>query len=237
MINNLKAIVFKVKDFKEKDKLLQAFSLEYGLIDILVKNVKSNNSKVKWLCQPFCFAEVKLSELGNYYLLTSANLIDNFYDICLDIDKLYLLSNLILIIEKILPAKEPNPILFLNLIKVLKFVNYDSMDYKIVYIKFLLDLLNNLGYQFNLDFCAECKNAFLNDRYLNINNGEIVCKNCCNVYDLKISNKVYNYIHILNNTEFECLLTVKIDVKTLEELCLFLESYFKIFYNVNFIKY
>ena len=230
-------LVFKVKDFKEKDKLLQVFSLELGLVNIIVKNVKTPKSKLKWLCQPFCFAEVMLSKLGDYYIVTNANLLNSFYETCLDIDKLYSLSNLIVVIDNILPKNEPSPLIFLNLLKTLQLYNYEEIKFNLVYCKFLLDLLSNVGYKFNTEICFECKNAFFSSKYLSINSGAIICNNCANEYDIKINDKVFNYLKLLEITNFEKLKTIKIDDNCLIDLKQIIESYFKIFFNVKFISY
>lgn len=235
--NSTQIIVFKVKDFKEKDKILQVFSLELGLVNIIVKNIKTPKSKLKWLCQPFCFAEVMLSKLGDYYIVTNANLLNSFYETCLDIDKLYSLSNLIVVINSILPKNESSPLLFLNLLKTLQLYNYENIKYNLVYCKFLIDMLSSVGYKFNTEICFECKNALLSSKYLSVSSGAIICKNCASELDIKINDKVFNYLKLLENTNFEKLNTIKIDENSLIDLKQIIETYFKIFFNVKFISY
>lgn len=230
-------IVFKVKDFKEKDKILEVFSLELGLIKVIVKNVKTLKSKLKWLCQPFCFAELMLSKLGDYYIVTSANLQNTFYETCLDIDKLYSLSNIIITLDSILPKNEPNPLLFISLLKTLQFYNYEDVNYKLLYCKFLLDLLTALGYKFNTDVCMECKNALISCKYLSVNTGAIICKNCSDFCDIKINDKLFNFLKVLSSSNFENIKNIKIDSNSIIELSSIIETYFKIFFNIKFITY
>ena len=56
----LKAIVLSSIDYSEKDKIIKLFSLEEGIISAVLKGVRSQNAKLKFASQPFCFADFNL---------------------------------------------------------------------------------------------------------------------------------------------------------------------------------
>ena len=64
------AVVLNSIDYKEKDKLVKLFTAETGVISAVLKGVKSANSKLKFACQPFCFAEFELVKKGEFYTIT-----------------------------------------------------------------------------------------------------------------------------------------------------------------------
>ena len=69
MTQNVKAIVIKSNDRKEKDKNILLFSLEQGKIWATLKGVKSPNAKMKIAQNPFCFGEFILEDCSDEELI------------------------------------------------------------------------------------------------------------------------------------------------------------------------
>lgn len=214
----VKGIVLHSTDYKEKDKLVEIFTLENGKLVGLLKGCKTPNAKLKFAFQPFCFAEFLLAKKGNYYTIVNATLLDSFFNL-VNVLETYYLSSLMLELSSIaISVEEPNHQLFLNLLTALKLVCYEEFDVKNVVLKFGIELLKNSGYELNFNICPICKLPLLNQKKsLNLDNGSIVCFSCESINSVRISNAVFNTLKIISNTDFDRLNSVKINGQLLDE--------------------
>ena len=56
----VKALVIGGRDFKEKDKLVELFTLEQGKLTVSMKGVRGEKAKMKFAKEIFCFGEFVL---------------------------------------------------------------------------------------------------------------------------------------------------------------------------------
>lgn len=205
-----KAIVLKSEDYKEKDKQVVLFSVEEGKILATLKGCKSPKAKLKFAFSPFCFAEYKIVQKGNFFTITNANLIDSFFDLTKDISKYYSCSTMLEICNHLVKFQEPNPQLFLFLLDCIKSICYDNKDEKKVLIKFCLFSLKNTGYSLQFKQCSKCEFPFNQDKFLSMDSGEFVCNNCKNLSCQKVSNVCFNSLKIIDSTNIDRFDTIKI---------------------------
>ncbi|MGN1208305.1 MAG: DNA repair protein RecO [Christensenellales bacterium] len=213
----VKAIVLKNVDYKEKDKLVTLFSLELGLINVVVKNCKSSAYKLKFAYSAFCFAEFELLKQGELYFLKNATLIDNLYDICEDYDK-FVVGNAIL--ELLLKCNKPlqsNEILFLNALKGLNLLANANCAEKVMLAKFMLGLLKVNGYKLNFSRCNTCGLLYVNKIFLNLEIGEFECGSCKSNYSLVVEKDVFLFLKKINSLDITNLEGVNIDDKTIKD--------------------
>ena len=76
-----KGLVIKLNDYKDADKLASIFTFDYGVITAKFVGVKKEKAKLKSVAQPFVFADFVLNESGNNKTVTSASVVDSFYNI------------------------------------------------------------------------------------------------------------------------------------------------------------
>lgn len=208
MSTKVKGIVIGGTNIKEKDKLVSIFTLEKGKIVASMKGVRGDKAKLKFAKEPFCFGEFIIEEGKFNNIITSVDIIDNFYDLTKDIEKYYEGCAILDIINKVIV--EPNAAVFIELIKALKSLCYDNLKKYYVLDKFLIFLFKEMGYAFVTDKCASC-GATLGNKYFNLEVGEIVCSACKNdAMCVSISNPCYSAIKILLNTDYEKLATIKL---------------------------
>ena len=225
-----RAIVLSSIDYKEKDKFVTLFSLEYGLITAKLKSVKASTAKLKFAKEPFCFGEFIIQKPAN--VITSVEVIDTFYDVTKSLEKFYNACAIVEIVKKAVQEGETNQPLFVSTLKALGTICYENkQDYALV--KFMVEILEAMGYQFTLDKCSECGQDFLNKKWLNLDYGEIVCNACKSQNCVEISNKCHSALKILKNTEYEKLKTINL-AKGSEKECLeILTLNFQNRFNIN----
>ena len=212
MEKKVKAIVIKSSDYKEKDKHIVLFSLEEGKIFATLRGVKSPNAKLKFAKELFLFGEFVLA--GE--TVTSCEVIDTFYDIVKDVDRYYEGANILTALN-IVVGEEPNAQLFLETLKCLKSLAYESLPKGYVLSKFLISIFGSLGYRLSLQRCASCGGDFAIKRFFNFNTGEIVCLNCSSYDCVEISKLAYATMRHLAETPYEKLSTLKLNARGLDE--------------------
>ena len=224
------AIVLGGRDYKEKDKLVDLFTLEQGIVSVLFRSVKSANAKLKSAKEMFSFGDF-IYVAGKFNVVTSAEIIDTFYSITKDIKKYYTACEILKIIKYVLPPGEQNVALFLNTLKALKTIAYDSADNLIVLNKFLVIVFEGVGYKFALNACNTCGGKFINYRYMNLEYGDITCSNCKTLNCIEITPAEYSALRLLSITEFERLTTLKLNGEILKSLFNLLNKNFEYRFN------
>lgn len=201
-------IVLKSVDYKEKDKLLTIFSLELGKITATLKGVKQDKAKLKFAAMPFCFAEFVATNKNGFLTITECYQIESFYGVVSNYNK-SLTGFLMLEISCIIMQNTPDERWFLTLISFLKELEYGNADSNILSLKFMLETLNKVGYGLSFDNCSECGMPFLNEAYLNLNNGELECSTCSCANSLKLTKQQFAILKLLNSYNVSQLASVK----------------------------
>ena len=141
MDDKVKGIIVKLIDYKDADKLASIFTLEQGLITAKFIGVKKDKAKFKAIAQPFVFADFVLTSKGNAKTVTSADLIDNFFNILTDYNKTICGYILLDMIKSILPSEKKEEDIFLLTLSALKNIENDNefvatIDYILKFISF-----------------------------------------------------------------------------------------------------
>ena len=236
----IKGIVLSSYDYKEKDKLVEIFSVEQGKIIAILKGCKAPSAKLKFAFQPFCFAEFSIIRNGKFHQIIDAKLIDSFFDLTKDLSTYYL-ANLVLELASVaVDFDEQNPSLFLLLAKTLNGICYNNLPPYLVALKFCEDILSGIGYKISFQKCSSCGGDYLGKVFLNLDSGEFVCSACKMQNSLQISNQAFSLLKIASNTEYDRLNSIKISSNVAKEgillLCKNLEHrLLKIIHSAKFI--
>lgn len=202
----VKAIVLRAANVKDKDKFLQLYSLEQGRMTVSMRGVRGDKAKLKSAKEIFCFGEFVVETTKNSNIVTAVSIIDNFYDLSKNIEKYYEACAILDIVDKV--AKEPDPRLFITIVKALETLCYDNVKKFYVIDKFLLDIFSAMGCSFITEKCSSCGST-LASRYLNLDIGELVCPACKTAACVAISDACYSVLRILSSTPYNKLATLK----------------------------
>lgn len=231
----IKAIVLSSTDYRDKDKIVNLFSLELGQVSCILKNCKSSNYKLMFAYSPFSFAEFELYKKGETFIIKNSTLIENFYSLCEDYNKFIVGNNILEVLLKCNRPLENNQLLFINTLKILNNLAFEDIDENLLILKFLLGTLKVNGFKLNFKFCNNCNLPYVNKIYLNLESGEFECGSCKSNYSIFVDNKVFNLLAKINNCEIDNLKSMEEDVKTILDsiklLILNLENRFNIKLN------
>lgn len=148
MDTKVKGIVVKLNDYKDADKIASIFTLEQGLISAKFNGVKKEKAKLKSVAQPFVFADFTYAEKGGNKTITSADIVDNFYNILSDYNKTIMGYIVLDVIKSILPKEKPEPDLFVLTVNALK--NIELNNEYVETIKFLLKFISFSGMEIQM---------------------------------------------------------------------------------------
>lgn len=205
---NVTGIVLSQMPYRDKDKLIHLFSIELGAITCILRSVSSQKSKLKFAGQPFCFGKFELTKSGEFYLVKGVDLIDSFFEITSDYDR-YKYCNLMLEVCKVI--LKPNILaegLFLILLKTLQNIVYNEINLENSVIKFLLSVLELIGYRLNFEVCDNCNMKFMGDIKFNIESSTFRCANCSG--GVVISKQDFMSLKIVQNCDIDKLKTIKL---------------------------
>lgn len=150
------AIVLHTADYRENDRMLGLLSPEQGRLDALCRGCKKPQSPLMSAAQPFTYGEYVLYQSKGRMTVTSFNLIDSFYPLREDYERLrYATCMLEILHVQALPG-EGNPKLFLLLARSLKRLCYTQLDPRAVTAAFLLMDAALSGWRPQLDTCIRC---------------------------------------------------------------------------------
>ncbi|MBE5746348.1 MAG: DNA repair protein RecO [Clostridiales bacterium] len=236
----IKAIVLSSTDYKEKDKIVNLFSLELGQISCILKNCRTNNYKLSFAYSPFSFGEFELIKRGEMLFIKTATLIENFYNICENYNKFIIGNSILEILLKCNKPFENNEVLFINTLKILNNLAFTDLNENILFLKFLLGTLKVNGFKLNFKYCNSCKIPYINKIYLNLETGDFECGACKSNYSVMIETNIFNLLSKINNKPIEDLTEIieadKVILESIKLLVLNIENRFNIKINSkNFI--
>lgn len=170
-----RAYVLRATDYKENDKLLTLFSLEYGKLTATLRGVKKPKAKFKFASQPFALIEFVLAERGGYYTVTGAQAIDAFFPLTADVEKFYAVSVMAQSLLETLQEKQADVRLFTAFGHTLGVMVYEKTDAKLMLIHFLTNLLLREGWGAGFTRCRVCDTP-IQSGYFSLAEGGCFCK-------------------------------------------------------------
>ena len=152
----VKGIVIKEVAYKDNDKIITILTDSLGKVSAVAKGAKKTNSPFLASSQYLVYSEFVLYQNTGYYYLNSAAVINTFYNLRIDFDKIQLVFDMTKLINSVTDENqdcEKILKLFLNTIYVLD--KYEK-DTKLVVNTFKIKLFSILGFAPRQDKCSNC---------------------------------------------------------------------------------
>ena len=206
-----KGIVIKAVDYKDSDKIVTIFSVDFGLIKARVRGVKKAKAKLAFSVQPFAFIEFLLNEKNGFYTVINATSIDQFFNVTLDFDNYIFMLGALEICEKTVKINDPQQELFLLLLNSLKMVSYNSVNSMNIFIKFMLESMKLLGFNLELETCACCGEKLSEKTFpFSYDYNGMLCSKCANKNEyLELTVGEFAILSKINDSSIEGLSNLK----------------------------
>lgn len=210
-----RAVALKATDYKESDKLLLLYSLEYGKISVHAKGARKGTAKLKFACDQFCFGQYELAQTGDRYTLKTCAEVESFYSLREDIVTFYAACAIAECIINYTEEGQSEPKIFVALLKAFQQLTA-GVEPLIVTLKFVLDFLELDGFKLDFARCT-CCGASAPKMYLDIERGGVTCDGCRGANSLQVSAKTVAACKMLDGFPYEKLKNLNFTLDTLKE--------------------
>lgn len=180
-----KGIVLGRNFYGEKDAIITILTEDYGVLSASAKGIKSMKSKLASGCSLFSYSDFLLSESNGRYIVTSAVLLDGFYGLSANIERLSFATYAAEAAQISSPAPEDAKAIIPLLLNTFYLFANSQKDLRLIKCVFELRLLCALGYAPELDGCVECGST---DEicFFSVSSGGAVCRSCGGIFDTQI---------------------------------------------------
>ncbi len=225
-----KAIIIKNRAFRERDSLLDVYTLDYGRKSLVARGTKSIKSKLAGHIEAFSLLDIMIIKGKKWNYLGAAVTKDAFLKIRREFEKIELANKALKIyIDHVKPEdKEEN--LFFLLKDYLEVLNTKKVDDVIFYF-FLLKFMLCTGLSPELYYCVETGHKITPKKhFFDYSKGGVVQKKE-NGYTLTISENCIKIMRTVLKVDFYQITKIKIDAKLKKEYIHIVDHFFKYNYN------
>ncbi len=172
------ALVLKVTDTGESDRLVFLLTAEFGVIRAFANRAKTSKSNMQAATQSLCYGEFSVYSGKDSYTINSAAAKEVFFGLRQDIRLLALAQYFCSIAYELIPEGVPAPEslrVTLNSLKLLESGRRSPLFLKSVT---ELKLVSLAGFAPNLSGCGVCGKNPAGDVLFSARDGEFFCKSC-----------------------------------------------------------
>jgi len=199
---NVKGIVVRTVNYSEHDRILSIYTEERGLITVTANGSRSLKSRSLVATELFCYSNYVLSYSKDRYTLKEVELIESFFDLRTDIEKLALAGYVAEVISHVGTENMPDiPLLRLTL-NTLFATAKQKAPLPQIKAAFEMRAAVILGFAPELSVCSVCGEAG-EDAVLDVMNGCLICETCRREMENTPEEELYDPAH----PTIRCLLT------------------------------
>lgn len=227
------AIVLSEIRYKDTSKILNIYTKKYGRISVMAQGAYKPKSVLIASTQSFSHSELYLQKNGEYYYINQADLLDSYYDIRENMNRMFYGYYLLELINKSTPLEEENEKLFLLLQKGLKILSSLNKDYLRFILSYELKFISFLGYRPNMSNCVICGSDENYNIRFSIIEGGVICNNCFEKdrRSIYLDNEMYKAFNSLLFTPLDKLEDLNISIDIVKDLHKIIVDY--ILYNID----
>ncbi len=169
----------------EKDAIIKILTENSGVISASAKGIKSMKSKLSAGCSLFSYSDFLITESNGRFIVTSASLIEGFYGLSANIERLSYATYAAEAAGAVSPAPEDSASIIPLLLNTFYLFSNSQKNLRLIKCVFELRLLCLLGYAPELTGCVECGSCE-ELCFFSPSEGGIVCRSCGTIPDTQI---------------------------------------------------
>lgn len=180
MLYTMKGLVLRETVIGDNAKYINILTAERGRISVLVKGSVRLRGRFTAPTQLFCYSEFVVYEHNGKYSLNDATLIENYFSLCDDFDRMTVGTYILNTAEYVTNDGQGEPnILRLALNTLYALVKLKNRDLRLIKGVYEMRLCAFLGIAPNLVSCPECGHGVEDEvMVLNVMEGSITCRHC-----------------------------------------------------------
>ena len=210
-----KAIALKATDFKENDKFILLYSLEYGKISVHAKGIRKNSAKLRFCADQFCFGQYELVNTGDRFTLKSCEQLESFYSLREDIVSYYSACVIAECLANYTEENQSEPELFVETLKALQSL-INGISPLAVVLRYMLAFFKIQGIALQPDICSVCGLSG-KKLYLDLQRGGMVCESCRTAESVTVSPRALATCRMIDGISYDKLSNVNISDEILKD--------------------
>lgn len=202
-----KGIVIKETSYKENDKIITILTDKLGKIACIARGAKKINSHILANAQYLVYSEFVLYKSKNFYYINSAEVVNTFYKLRIDFDKLQSVFGLTRMLHNIMDENQDAEQILKLFLNTIYMIENDDKNSKMIIATFKIKFFQILGFSPRIDVCANCSNKIGDEEaYYDYVSNQFICPSCVGV-DKK------RYIKVSKSTLIAIRYVIVSDVK------------------------
>ena len=172
------AIILKRNAWKENDSKVIVYSLEKGKLELVARGTKKILSKLASHLEPITLSDLMVIKGRQVDYVGTAISEENFQSIKSNLDKIFLVGEVINLFDSLVKDQEKDPQLFYLLRDFLFLANSKNKTEQLS-LAFKIKLIAVLGYAPNFDDCIVCGGKSISENSVfDFAKGGVVCERC-----------------------------------------------------------
>ena len=210
-----KALALRATDYKENDKFILLYSLDYGKITVHAKGVRKANAKLKFAADQFCFGQYELAKVDDRFTLKTCDQLESFYSLREDVVVYYSACTVAECLANYTEEGQSEPNVFVETLKALQALS-NGVEPLLVVLRYLLAFMEMEGFKLQLNGCLECgKNS--KKLYLDLQRGGMLCETCRTPDSFLVSPRVLAACQMLDGIPYDKLQNLNFTLEMLKD--------------------
>ena len=210
-----KALALRATDYKENDKFILLYSLEYGKITVHAKGVRKASAKLKFAADQFCFGQYELAKVDDRFTLKTCDQLESFYSLREDVVVYYSACTIAECLANYTEEGQSEPNVFVETLKALQALS-NGVEPLLVTLRYLFAFMEMEGFKLQLNGCIECGKSS-KKLYLDLQRGGMLCETCRNADSYLISPRVLSACQMLDGMPYDKLQNLNFTVEMLKD--------------------
>ena len=174
------AIVLRHVNYRDNDRMVTLLSPSRGRIDAIIRNCRKPRSHNLNSGELFALGDYMMHENGGHITITSVRLIETFYPLRSDYDRLICGIYLLNLAEAVIEPEQPEQELFMLLLHTLSRLAFSDQEWKPLLAGFLLHFSTCQGFKPRLNHCVFCGKRMEEGEpvFFDSEEGGVLCEAC-----------------------------------------------------------
>ena len=210
-----KAIAIKATDYKENDKFVLLYSLDYGKITVHAKGIRKANAKLKFAADQFCFGQYELAKTDDRFTLKTCDQLESFYSLREDVVVYYSACTVAECLANYTEEGQAEPNVFVETLKALQALT-NGVEPLLVTLRYLLAFVEMQGLKLQLNGCLSCGKTS-RKLYLDLQHGGLLCEECRSPDSLSIPPRAVAACQLIDRMPYDRLKNLNLTLDVLKE--------------------
>lgn len=222
------ALVLSKLDYGDTSKIATLYTEDYGKESCIIKGARSSKSKIGGIVDLMNQIQIVFykKDSREVQIISQADLISHYSHLKESLESLKYGSGVIELLKTLTIENEVNKRLYKGSVKILEMMNNPESDSQLLFLKYLIFFIDELGYSLKEKECKTCSNPLseFSRVYFNYEKG-FLCEECGShqIVNYEFDKELFNLFICLSSKQNDCRYTSE----NLKRLITFLEKFLK----------